>query len=84
MVMEMVSHVRVDRQGRIVIPKDVRDRKGLKGEVEVIEVEEGVLLRPPTRRWDELLGKKVRVDWKKALTVSLENFSVDDLLFCVG
>ena len=84
MVMEMVISVRVDQQGRIVIPKEVRERKGLKGKVEVIEVEGGVLLRPLRRVWDKVLAEKVKVDWKGALAVSLENFSVDDLLFGVG
>ncbi len=39
--MIMVIRLKVDKQGRIFIPKDIRERKGLKGEVEVVEVEEG-------------------------------------------
>jgi len=81
MVMEMVETVTVDPQGRIVIPKEIRERKRLQGEVEIIEVEEGLLLRPSRREWDKVFGEKVKVNWRKALSVSLENISMDDLLF---
>jgi len=83
-VMVMVIRLKVDKQGRILIPKDIRERKGLKGEVEVVEVEEGLLIRPFRKSWDNLFAKKVKVDWSKALTVSLEDVSVDDLLFGEG
>lgn len=80
----MVLVVRVDRQGRIVIPKEVRERKKLEGEVEVVEVEEGVLVRSHRREWDRFFANKVGVNWQKALAVSLENVSIDDFLFGVG
>lgn len=83
-VMVMVIRLKVDKQGRILIPKDIRERKGLKGEVEVVEVEEGLLIRPFRKGWDNLFAKRVKVDWSKALTVSLEDVSVDDLLFGEG
>ncbi len=79
MVMEVA---RIDEQGRVVIPKTIRERRGLTGEVEILEVEEGVVLRPRRERsWDSVLSKKVKVDWSGALVISLENVSVDDLLF---
>ena len=83
-VMVMVIRLKVDKQGRILIPKDIRERKGLKSEVEVVEVEEGLLIRPFRKGWDNLFAKRVKVDWSKALTVSLEDVSVDDLLFSEG
>ena len=83
-VMVMVIRLKVDKQGRILIPKDIRERKGLKSEVEVVEVEEGLLIRPFRKGWDNLFAKKVKVDWSKALMVSLEDVSVDDLLFGEG
>ena len=78
MVMEVVK---IDEQGRLVIPKGIRERKGLKGEVQVLETEEGVIVKPRKAvSWDEMLDRKVKVDWSKALTVSLEDISLDELL----
>ena len=37
----------VDSLGRIVIPKDFRERMGLEGYVEIILTEEDVLIRSP-------------------------------------
>ena len=37
----------VDALGRIVIPKDIRERFGIDKRVEIILTEEGVLLRSP-------------------------------------
>ena len=37
----------VDSLGRVVIPKDFRERMGLEGCVEIILTEEGVLIRSP-------------------------------------
>lgn len=79
MVMEVV---RMDEQGRLVIPKGIRERKGLTGELEMRETEDGVVLRPRRQRsWDVVLSRKLRVDWSRALSVSLEKRSTDDLLF---
>ena len=36
-----------DKLGRIVIPKEYRERYALKNEVEIIATEEGVLLKNP-------------------------------------
>ena len=35
----------IDKLGRIVIPKEMRDRLNLKNEVEVLLTDEGVLIR---------------------------------------
>jgi AbrB family looped-hinge helix DNA binding protein len=48
--MVMVIKARIDEQGRLVIPKDVREKWNLRGEVEMVEVEGGVLIRPK-KRW---------------------------------
>ena len=37
----------VDKLGRIVIPKDLRDRFGLGDRVEIIATEQGLVLRNP-------------------------------------
>jgi len=81
MVMEMVQTVGVDQQGRVVIPKELRERKKLQGEIEIIEVNEGLLLRPLRREWNKIFDNKAKVNWHKALAVSLESISIDDLLF---
>lgn len=79
MVMEVVT---LDEQGRLIIPKRIRERKGLTGEVEILEAEEGVIIRPKkTKNWDNVLKEKLGVDWASALAVSLEGISMDDLLF---
>ena len=36
-----------DRLGRLVIPKELRDRYGLVGDVEIVATEEGILIRSP-------------------------------------
>ena len=36
-----------DSLGRIVIPKELRDRYGLKKDVEIIATKDGILLRNP-------------------------------------
>ena len=44
--------LKIDSTGRIVIPKSVRDRLGLRAgaDLEVIETADGVILRPVSRR----------------------------------
>lgn len=77
----MVIKGRVDDQGRLVIPKEVREKWGLKGEVDIVEMGDGVLIRPIKDSWKGFLTKKVIVDWNKAVAVSLEEVSVDELMF---
>ncbi|MEM2959866.1 MAG: AbrB/MazE/SpoVT family DNA-binding domain-containing protein [Candidatus Jordarchaeaceae archaeon] len=77
----MVIKGRIDDQGRIVIPKDVREKWNLKGEVEIVEIEGGVLIRPKKSGWEDFLSRKVKVDWNRAVAVSLEKVSVDELIF---
>lgn len=81
MVMVMVIKGRVDEQGRLVIPKEIREKWGLKGEVDIVEMNEGVLIRPVKGSWKNFLTRKVKVDWNRAAAVSLEGVSVDELMF---
>ena len=37
----------VDKLGRIVIPKDLRDRYRLEGKVEVVQTKDGILIKNP-------------------------------------
>ena len=36
----------IDKMGRIVIPKEIRDRCGLNGEIELVLTKDGLLIRP--------------------------------------
>lgn len=82
MVMPMAEYVRIDRQGRVVIPKHLREKFGFDGEVEIIAGDDGVTLRPPKKKnWDVFLKDKLKVDWRRAMTVSLEGLNVDELMF---
>lgn len=77
----VMAVAKVDRQGRIIIPKSLRDKKGLTDQVELVEVEDGIIIRPKkASSWDHMLSKKLKVEWSNALTVSLEKLSLDDVL----
>ena len=48
----------IDRLGRIVIPKDLRDRLALDNEVELIVTSEGILIRNSKYKLVEIQNKK--------------------------
>lgn len=49
--MEKIGVIKeIDKLGRIVIPKEMRDRLGFGDSVEVVVTEEGVLVRNPEYR----------------------------------
>ncbi len=70
--------VKVDDQRKLFIPKATWERKRLAGEVEILETENGVVLRP-RRDGGYALNETPNVDWTSALTVSLDRVSFDDL-----
>jgi AbrB family looped-hinge helix DNA binding protein len=79
MVMEVVK---IDSQGRVLVPKALRERLGLTDEIELIQVKDGILLRSrKLKTWQQILSEKLKVDWKQAMAISLEGVSMDDLLF---
>ena len=49
----MVEVVRLDRFGRVVLPKDLRDKFGVGDRVLVVEVKEGILFKPLPRPEDD-------------------------------
>ena len=70
---------RIDRAGRLVIPKELRDRYGLEAgmEVEVIPVPDGITLVPArTERRIVRRGRVVAID-TGAETAPIEAFEVD-------
>ena len=40
----------VDRLGRVVIPKEMRERYGVTETVEIVATESGIILRSPTHK----------------------------------
>jgi AbrB family looped-hinge helix DNA binding protein len=44
--------VKIDRAGRVILPKPVRDRMGLRAgsDLEILETPEGVVLKPAERK----------------------------------
>jgi AbrB family looped-hinge helix DNA binding protein len=79
MVMEVVK---IDSQGRVLVPKALRERLGLTDEIELVQVKDGILLRSrKLKTWEQILSEKLKVDWKRAIAVSLEEVSMDDVLF---
>ena len=70
---------RIDRAGRIVIPKELRDRYGLEDgtEVEVIAVPDGITLVPPrSERHLVRVGRVLAID-TGAKKAPAEVFDVD-------
>jgi AbrB family looped-hinge helix DNA binding protein len=75
----MGTKTRIDRAGRIVIPKALRDRFGLEegAQVELIEVPDGITLVPMTsERRIVRRGRVVAID-TGAETAPFETFSVE-------
>ena len=48
----------IDRLGRIVIPKDLRERLALDNEIELVVTSEGILIRNPKYELVEIQNKK--------------------------
>ncbi len=70
--------ITIDKSGRIVVPKPLRDRFGLKPDMEldVLEQENGLLLRVPEQRptmtkikglWVHQGSASAAMDWDRAL-----------------
>ena len=52
----------IDRLGRIVIPKELRERFGLTDNVEIIATEQGIILRSPEYTLVKTENKKSAVE----------------------
>ena len=74
--------VKIDDQGRIIIPKEIRDRKKLNDEVEIKEIDEGIIIKPKkTLKWRDFLRNKLKIDWDKVQKLDLSEKNLDDLWF---
>ncbi|MFQ6136540.1 MAG: AbrB/MazE/SpoVT family DNA-binding domain-containing protein [Candidatus Hydrothermarchaeales archaeon] len=79
--MPMAIKAKIDKFGRIVIPKEIRERRRLEDEVKIIETEKGVQILPVDdikNVLDRLYSEKLKVDWKKATALSLAGENKDE------
>jgi AbrB family looped-hinge helix DNA binding protein len=78
MVMVMVM-VKIDEQGRIIIPKEIRERKKLNDEVVLEETNEGLIIKPKSKiTWKQFFKKKLQIDWNKVRKLDLSEENLDD------
>ncbi len=77
----MAIRKKIDKVGRIIMPKDLRERKKLNGKVEPIEVEEVVLIRAVQDEMqkilDDLYKNKVEINWNKTSIGDLSKERLD-------
>jgi AbrB family looped-hinge helix DNA binding protein len=75
--------LRIDKSGRIVVPKPLRDRLGLKPgtELEILDQQDGVLLRTPEERpalvkvdglWVHRGVARAGADWERIIQEARE------------
>lgn len=77
MVMVMVR-VKIDDQGGIIIPKEIRDRRKLIGEVEIKEINEGIIIiAKKTLKWKDFFKNKLKINWDKVQKLDLSNENLD-------
>ena len=80
MVVMVLVLVKIDDQGRVIIPKDLREKKKLNGEIEIEEINDGLILRPKKDlTWKEFFKEKFEIDWDKIQKLDLSEESLDDL-----
>jgi len=79
MVMVMVM-VKIDEQGRLIIPKEIREKLKLIGEVEIVEVKEGIILKPKqTLTWKKFYKDKLKMNWDEVHKLDLSEEDLTDL-----
>ena len=71
--------VKIDEQGRIIIPKEIRERKKLNDEVVLEETNEGLIIKPKYKTtWKQIFKKKLQIDWNKVRKLDLSDENLDD------
>jgi AbrB family looped-hinge helix DNA binding protein len=82
MVMPLVMVIKVDKQGRVVLPKDIRDRYHFEPNTElcVIEKGDGIEIKVAKQKvpLKQLCSPGLKYDPKKALALDVANMD-DDL-----
>ena len=76
----MAEHKRkVGDRGQVTIPKELRDRRGIEGgdEVEFVEVNDEIILKPPTDEERLAEGYRKRAERSRELADEMEDASAD-------
>jgi AbrB family looped-hinge helix DNA binding protein len=76
----MTEHKRkVGDRGQVTIPKELRDRRGIKGgdEVEFVEVNDEIILKPPTDKERLAEGYRKRAERSRELAEETEEASAE-------
>ena len=74
----MPEHTRkVGDRGQVTIPKELRDRRGIKGgdEIEFVEVNDEIILKPPTDEERLAEGYRKRAERSRKLAEEMEEAS---------
>jgi bifunctional DNA-binding transcriptional regulator/antitoxin component of YhaV-PrlF toxin-antitoxin module len=70
--------VKIDDQDGIIIPKEIRDRRKLIGEVEIKEIIEGIIIiAKKTLKWKDFFKNKLKINWDKVQKLDLSNENLD-------
>jgi AbrB family looped-hinge helix DNA binding protein len=80
MVMEMV--IKIDKQGRLVLPKEIRDKYHLIHDVELVvtEVADGIKLSPrkEKRSLRKIFDEAPEFDPKNEIVIDVANYDEDE------
>jgi AbrB family looped-hinge helix DNA binding protein len=83
MVMEMEVEITLDKQGRIVLPKEFRDKYHLHSESSLILVDqaEGLLIKPKPakKKLKDIFSQASNVDLNSATVIDVANYHEDDI-----
>jgi AbrB family looped-hinge helix DNA binding protein len=76
--MDMSEHKRkVGDRGQVTIPKELRDRRGIEGgdEVEFVEVNDEIIIKPPTDEERLAEGYRKRAERSREMAAEMEEVS---------
>jgi AbrB family looped-hinge helix DNA binding protein len=82
----MREHKRkVGDRGRVTIPKELRDRQGIKGgdEIEFVETDDGIAIKPPTDKERLAEGYRERAERSRQLAEEMAPAS-SEATDCLG
>ena len=72
--------VKIDEQGRLIIPKEIRERKKMTNEVILEETKDGIIIKPQSvLTWTQFFKTKLKLDWTKVRKLDLSEENFDDM-----
>lgn len=84
MVMEMEVVIKIDKQGRIVLPKDIREKYHFQSDSDIILIDkqDGLLLKPkPAKKtMKDLIDKASKKKLQPNMILDIANYHEEDLL----